>query len=665
MAGGMTMARGRAAIPGGTGGRAQPAPPAVTDDDRLRVIYEQAPVGIGETDLDGIITAVNARICEITGYDADELVGRTIGSVTHPDDLAGDAELFAGLVAGAIPSYRRQKRYVRKDGAIRWIDLWVTLIRDAAGQPSSAVGIVQDITEHKRTEEALRENQSRLDFALHAVSAAFWEYEVGASGHVLGPSYYAMLGYSAADAPHDRAGWLALLHPDDRPIIDAQAREWKPGETGYRETEFRIRARDGSWRWLLTRYRPVTVDVAGRPARLVGIDTDITARKHAELALQRERDRAQQYLDIAGSMIVVLDVRERVVMVNRRACAVLGLSEAEAIGRNWYDSFVPTANREQERAEYRELLAGRRGTDNQIETLVRNRRGEVRIVAWHDTVLRGDDGVVTGTLSSGEDITDRRRAEEASVAARQQAEAANRAKSEFLARVSHELRTPLNAVLGFSEIMHSEAMGPIGNRRYKEFAEHIHASGTHLLSLIDDILDLSKIEAGRLELHEEEVAIGEVVDQVCDLMRQRADDAGLTLSVRIADALPPIRADKRALKQILLNLLSNAVKFTPRGGGVALGAGREPDGGIAIGVADTGIGIAAADIAKAMEPFGQVDSSLTRRYQGAGLGLPISRSLIELHGGRLDLDSKPGAGTTATIRLPPERAVGPERGRGS
>src|SRR5262252_2711399 len=139
------MARGRTAIPSGAGGRAGPSSPAVADADWLRIIYEQAPVGIGETDLDGIITAVNPRICEITGYDRDELLGRTIVNVTHPDDLAGDAALFAQLVAGAFPSYRRQKRYVRKDGEIRWIDLWVTLIRDATGEPHSAVGIVQDI----------------------------------------------------------------------------------------------------------------------------------------------------------------------------------------------------------------------------------------------------------------------------------------------------------------------------------------------------------------------------------------------------------------------------------------------------------------------------------------------------------------------------------------
>src|SRR5258706_15236932 len=153
------------------------------------------------------LPAVNSGVGEVPGYEREELLGRTIVSVTHPDDLAGDAELFDRLVAGAIPSYRRQKRYVRKDGEIRWIDLWVTLIRDAAGRPSSAVGIVQDITEHKRTEEALRENQSRLDFALHAVSAAFWDYEIGADHHTLGPSYYAMLGYPAADPPRGREGW--------------------------------------------------------------------------------------------------------------------------------------------------------------------------------------------------------------------------------------------------------------------------------------------------------------------------------------------------------------------------------------------------------------------------------------------------------------------------
>jgi len=626
-------------------------------DERLRVIYDQAPVGIGEADLAGRIVAVNPRFCEIAGRSRDELLGRTFADITHAADRAADAELFRRLVAGDIPSYRRQKRYVRKDGQLQWVDLVVTLVRDPDGRPGYVVGVVQDITEQRRTEDALRMSQDLLDFALDSVSAAVWELDVPGNKHTLGPSYYSMLGYAKDEAPRDREGWLRLLHPDDRQALEAQEQQWGVGETGYREAELRIRARDGSWRWLLTRFRPVRVDEAGRPILLVGVDTDITARKHAELALQRERDRAQQYLDIAGAMIVVLDAAEQVVLVNRQAAAVLGLSEKEAVGQNWYDAFVPEDQRERERAEYRAFRSGERGSVQDIETTVLTRRGEVRIVAWHDTILHGDDGSIVGTISSGEDITERRRAEAAIVAARQQAEAANQAKSAFLARISHELRTPLNAILGFSDIIRREALGPLGSPRYKEFTEDIHSSGTHLLSLIDDLLDLSKIEAGRVELREEVVRLDELVDSVFRFLQQRAAEAGLAVGVEIPRDLPPVRADKRALKQVLLNLLSNAVKFTPRGGRITLRASRDPGGGLHVSVADNGIGIAAADIARAMEPFGQVDSSLTRSYEGAGLGLSISQRLVTLHGGRLVLESEPGVGTTITVEIPPERII--------
>jgi signal transduction histidine kinase len=260
-----------------------------------------------------------------------------------------------------------------------------------------------------------------------------------------------------------------------------------------------------------------------------------------------------------------------------------------------------------------------------------------------------------GFVASLRDITLRKQAEQALVAARDQADLANRAKSEFLANISHELRTPLNAVLGFSEVICNEMFGPLGENRYKEFARDIHESGLHLLAIINDILDLSRIEAGRLELHEEVISIEGLFDTVQRFVRERVESAGLRITAEIPPGLPPIRADQRALKQVLLNLLSNAVKFTPAGGQITLQATLEPDGGVAFRVRDTGIGIAPSDLPKALEPFGQVDSSLSRKYEGTGLGLPISRALIELHRGRFVLASEPGIGTTVTFSLPPDR----------
>ena len=242
--------------------------------------------------------------------------------------------------------------------------------------------------------------------------------------------------------------------------------------------------------------------------------------------------------------------------------------------------------------------------------------------------------------------------------ANRRAESALRAKSEFLANMSHEIRTPLNAVIGFSEIISGEVLGPIGNEKYLEYARDLNASGRHLLDLINDILDLTKITAERLDLVDEVVEVGELVDSSIRMVARRATAQNIDLACVIAPEVFCVRCDERRLRQIVLNLLTNSVKFTPPGGSVAVHASIEQDR-LVIEVRDTGVGIAEADLPIVLEPFGQVDNAFNRNGGGTGLGLPLTKKLVELHGGVLQIESIPNRGTVVRVILPPDRVVRP------
>ncbi|WP_085904537.1 ATP-binding protein [Kiloniella majae] len=309
------------------------------------------------------------------------------------------------------------------------------------------------------------------------------------------------------------------------------------------------------------------------------------------------------------------------------------------------------------------------GTDPHVrdvleKSLIENRHARVDMLNYHRdghtlwnqidlSPIFDDEGNIQYFVCVMQDITEQKEVEKELTVLKESAELANRAKSEFMALMSHELRTPLNAILGFSEILADEMFGPLGSPRYKDYARDVNESGTHLLELINDILDLSKAEAGKIELHEEHFEINNVVQRCNKMLSGRAEQASLSVLLQLEAGLPSLCGDERRIKQVLINLISNAIKFTLPGGSITIAthiSGR----GLELSVIDTGIGMSSSEIPKALAPFGQVDSSLSRKHEGTGLGLPLSKRLTELHGAQFLIESEPNVGTSVTLVFPIE-----------
>jgi PAS domain S-box-containing protein len=494
----------------------------------LRAIVDNMPEGVSIVDGDLNMLRCNQRFMELLDLPPEAIERHSFEDVIRFNAQRGD--YGPGDVEEQV---RERMELARSPVPHRFVRVRPNgMAIEVRGNPLPTGGFVTtyaDVTEHQRTQSALRASEARYRLISELTSDFLYSYRIDEEGEERiewsAGSLPESLGLMRIDGqPAD--DWGRRVHPQDRRILQARSKRLRAGEPS--SDELRVIADDGSVRWLKAVARPEMDPETGRPIRVLGAAQDITERKEAEAALRE---------------------------------------------------------------------------------------------------------------------------------AKEAAELANRTKSDFLANMSHELRTPLNAVIGFSEIMSNEVMGPLGHERYKNYAQDIRDSGMHLLNIINDILDVSKAEAGMLDLSEEELDLNAIVETAVRLVRQRAETGGVRLLVELPENLPWILADARRMKQVLLNLLSNAVKFTPERGEVRIGARLMRDGRLTVQVADEGIGIPAQDLDRVLEPFTQVDSSLTRRHEGTGLGLPLTRALIEMHGGELHLDSTPGKGTVASITLPTERLL--------
>lgn len=444
------------------------------------------------------------------------------------------------------------------------------------------------------------------------------------------------------------------LHTSDQARHKELFQGFTSGDRGSYRREARMKTENGDYRFVELGFSMIRMSEGG--SRVVGTITDIEQRKKAELAHDSAEKQYREMFENALNGIYQATPEGKFVSVNQAFADILGYADPEDLKE------AITSIRDQiyvdphERAVL-ELQVAQHGKVFGVEHQVYKKDGSVIWVLENLRAVYGNDDEVKHFEGNLWDVTSRRAADEALKSAKLEAELTSRARIEFMANMSHELRTPLNAVIGFSEIIRNEVMGPIGQDVYKEYAQDIHSSGKQLLNIINDILELSQIEIGDRELKEKSFPMARIIQSVLSLLDHKIKEGQLRVNVSVPDDLPNIFAEELAMKQVLMNIVSNCVKFTPPGGKVGIGVFIDPDGQMMIEVTDTGVGMTEEELAKALQPFGQVETELDRDTSGTGLGLSIVQALVDLHKGRFMIASQKGGGTTVKIVFPKERVV--------
>jgi two-component system cell cycle sensor histidine kinase PleC len=597
--------------------------------------------------------AYGARVAALGG------AGQTLGAVIDSERF-GEQPLLVGVapIGGSELTVVLTGGLTLPDAAWRSIVVFYLLLLVAPILVSVGLCAVllMQMESIRKARAALQDQERRFRLAIENARCGVWEWNLEDNTVFVTDSLARMLGRKGA-ANLTASEFLSLIREQDQEKL-RQALEESP-VSGELDVEFRAYSLPV---WLHARGRPWSGPDEAPSSRVVGVAIDVTEQKGAQARINAAETRLRAALESVGECFVLWDARRRLVLSNQKYREFFDL-DAKLVKPGAAYEMLELASH----SAIKETHAADEDGSRELE---------LKDGRWiHFSERRTNDG---GLVSIGTDITALKRQEEMLIDKERQAremvavlresqdriaelarsyeqekiraEEASRSKSEFLANMSHELRTPLNAINGFSEIMIQEMFGPIGDARYKEYVNDILSSGQHLLALINDILDMSKIEAGKMQLSIEDVKPNELAEQSERLVRGRAREAELDLVCDVSP-LPEIQGDPRAIKQVLINLLTNAVKFTPAGGRVLL-EGRALSQSVRFRVIDTGIGISEENLARIGKPFEQIESQQSKTHKGSGLGLALSRSLAEMHGGSLTIESELGKGTTVTVEFP-------------
>jgi PAS domain S-box-containing protein len=648
---------------------------------RFQATFEQAAIGLAHVDLQGRWLRVNQKLCEIVGYTPEELLQRTFQDITYADDLATDLNYVEQILAGKITTYTLEKRYVCKDGSLVWINLTVSLVRDAAGAPQYFIAGVEDISDRKqieveRIELLAREQQARTDAEVQRsrLQTLLQEAPILVAiqcgpDHVYefaNPLYRQVLG----DRPLlGKPVRQALPELEEQGFFEILDRVFATGET-FVGNEFpaQLVGADGEVeeRFFNFVYQPL-LDFAGKVEGIITFAFEVTeqvqSRRRVEglaadlqyqrQALQVSEERYRSLVEATTQIIWNTNAEGNFVTPQPQWSAFTGQATEELWGWGWLEVVHP-----QDQASTSAAWVAAVATHQlyQVEHRLRRCDGEYRYMSVRAVPVLEEDGSIREWIGVHNDITDRKQAEAENAqllqreqTARTEAEAANRMKDEFLATLSHELRTPLNAILGWTQLLQK---GQLPAPTRKRALETVERNARIQAQLVEDILDVSRIITGNLRLQMQPVNLKIVIEAAVDAVQLAAQAKDIAVALKFQDTTELISGDANRLQQVVWNLLSNAIKFTPKGGQVQVSLTRLGSDA-QIQVQDTGQGIHPDFLPHIFERFRQADGSTTRAQGGLGLGLAIVRHLVELHGGHIQAHSPgKGRGATFTISLP-------------
>jgi PAS domain S-box-containing protein len=602
------------------------------------------------TDAERRVRWVNQGFTRISGYTSQDILGRSPGGLLQSDrtDPSVVAALREALNAGR--SFQGELINRNRAGQDYWIDIHITPLRGEDGALSGFVAIESDISDRKAAEATLAQERNWLSHSLAGADAGEGDFNVRTLEIRWSARYAAILGYSVEEivplAPH----WGSPLHhPDDSREAAQALHAYLKGETQHLVAEYRLRHRDGRWVWIQTRASASAWDAEGRVEWLSGMNIDVTERRRTTDQLRESLALVDALFEALPIPVVLKDTAFRYQRMNKAYADLFNTDATHLLGKTARDLIDPGAAQRHFDEDRHILDTGGTISYEVHQELAGGRRFDALV---SKTALKSRDGQVLGLIGTSVDISHRMAAERAMAEARAAAEAANSAKSAFLATMSHEIRTPMNGVMGMAELL---ARSPL-NEEQAQTVRTIISSGQSLLGLIDDILDFSKIEAGRLDLDTAEFSVTPLVEGVCATLLPLAVARDVRLCVWVeADVTEHVVGDALRVRQLLNNLVGNAIKFSARNddlpGRVAVRVQAE-GASLRFVVTDNGIGMDQATIARLFTPFTQAEVSTTRRFGGTGLGLAICRRLVDLMGGRIDVHSAPGAGSSFAFTLP-------------